>query len=231
MSGRHTVAMTRGRRVSDSVKAFSERQSLPMAVLMQDLINDLEIDAYLGVLQAFAAQSEDISWAKEGLLSELRRELRIPDETHRELVTKISRKETWESIRESRKIAQQPPTSLSEAQIVSNAVPMRKRKDSHMNICLPPSFPSMLSKSVPSLVIPLQAGDSGRRHPFNKVTSVQPRVMSWRTGAASGISERSHRGRGSVSNIIERNHFIGRPIHVRSWGDDIFYDAVVKDYD
>ncbi|KAJ9537796.1 hypothetical protein OSB04_030529 [Centaurea solstitialis] len=55
---------------------------------MESQIHYLEQVAYSSVLRAFKAQSDALSWEKEGLITELRKELRVSDDEHRELLSK-----------------------------------------------------------------------------------------------------------------------------------------------
>ncbi|CAD6219883.1 unnamed protein product [Miscanthus lutarioriparius] len=49
---------------------------------MEAQIHQLEQEAYCSVLRAFKAQSDTITWEKEGLITELREELRVAAPTH-----------------------------------------------------------------------------------------------------------------------------------------------------
>lgn len=66
-------------------------------------IHCIETEAYGAVLRAFIAQSEALSWEKEALITELRKELRVSDVEHREILGKISLDGSIKSIREWRK--------------------------------------------------------------------------------------------------------------------------------
>ncbi|KAK4784180.1 hypothetical protein SAY86_018548 [Trapa natans] len=61
---------------------------------MEIQIHSLEQEAYAAVLRAFKAQSDAISWDKESLITDLRRELRVSDEEHRELLSRVNADET-----------------------------------------------------------------------------------------------------------------------------------------
>ncbi|KAJ6743052.1 PROTEIN EMSY-LIKE 2 [Salix viminalis] len=69
---------------------------------MEAQIHHLEQDAYRAVLRAFKAQSDQLSWDKEGLITELRKELRVSDDEHREILTLVNRDDTIQRIREWR---------------------------------------------------------------------------------------------------------------------------------
>lgn len=70
---------------------------------METHIHRAEQEAYTSVLRAFKAQSDAISWDKESLITELRKELRVSDEEHRELLSKVNADDVIGRIREWRK--------------------------------------------------------------------------------------------------------------------------------
>jgi len=70
---------------------------------MESQIHQLEQEAYSAVLRAFIGQSDTISWDKEGLISDLRKELRVSDVDHRELLGKVNADDVLRHIREYRK--------------------------------------------------------------------------------------------------------------------------------
>lgn len=57
---------------------------------METRIHNIEQEAYTSVPRAFKAQSDAITWEKESLITELRKELRVSDEEHRELVSRVN---------------------------------------------------------------------------------------------------------------------------------------------
>ncbi|RWW73246.1 hypothetical protein BHE74_00018896, partial [Ensete ventricosum] len=57
---------------------------------MEVQIHRLEQEAYTSVLRAFKAQSDAITWEKESLITELRKELRVSDKEHRELLSRVN---------------------------------------------------------------------------------------------------------------------------------------------
>ncbi|KAI3972566.1 hypothetical protein MKX01_019224 [Papaver californicum] len=56
---------------------------------MENQIHRHEQDAYISVLWAFKVQSDALSWDKERLMADLRIELRVSDEEHREFLKKV----------------------------------------------------------------------------------------------------------------------------------------------
>eukprot|EP00252_Welwitschia_mirabilis_P008892 TRINITY_DN21143_c0_g1_i1.p1 TRINITY_DN21143_c0_g1~~TRINITY_DN21143_c0_g1_i1.p1 ORF type:complete len:466 (-),score=108.16 TRINITY_DN21143_c0_g1_i1:214-1611(-) len=88
---------------------------------MESEIHNLEKEAYSAVLRAFNAQSDSISWAKEGLISDLRKELRVSDTEHRELLAKVNMDSVIKQIRYWRQTGCHQP--LFKSNVVSGAVP------------------------------------------------------------------------------------------------------------
>ncbi|GLT44711.1 hypothetical protein SLA2020_185950 [Shorea laevis] len=57
---------------------------------MEAQIHQLQQEAYCTVLRAFKAQFDAITWEKEGLITELRKELPLSDDEHGEILSKDS---------------------------------------------------------------------------------------------------------------------------------------------
>ncbi|KAL2320520.1 hypothetical protein Fmac_029489 [Flemingia macrophylla] len=72
-----------------------------------DHIHYLETEAYTSILKAFIAQSDLLTWGKEGLMTELRKELNVTDIEHGDILTKINSDELIKQIREQRKLSSQ----------------------------------------------------------------------------------------------------------------------------
>ncbi|KAG8501191.1 hypothetical protein CXB51_003297 [Gossypium anomalum] len=79
---------------------------------MEAQIHLLEQEAYCAVLRAFKAQSDAITWEKEGLITELRKELRVSDDEHRELLTKVNADDIIRRIRDWRQSGGNQPARL-----------------------------------------------------------------------------------------------------------------------
>ncbi|KAF8113482.1 hypothetical protein N665_0050s0130 [Sinapis alba] len=67
---------------------------------MEVQIHILEQEAYCAVLRAFKAQSDAISWEKESMITELRKELRVSDDEHRELLSSVHNDDIIKRIRD-----------------------------------------------------------------------------------------------------------------------------------
>ncbi|KAJ4969744.1 hypothetical protein NE237_002843 [Protea cynaroides] len=66
-------------------------------------IHCIETEAYSAILRAFTAQSDLLTWGKEGTLTELRKELNVSDLEHRALLVKVNSDDSVRMIREWRK--------------------------------------------------------------------------------------------------------------------------------
>lgn len=76
---------------------------------MEVNIHFLEKEAYKSVVRAFKAQSDAITWEKESLMTDLRKELRVSHDEHRELLNLVNADDVIKRIREWRQGEGQPP--------------------------------------------------------------------------------------------------------------------------
>ncbi|XP_019427215.1 PREDICTED: protein EMSY-LIKE 3-like isoform X2 [Lupinus angustifolius] len=90
---------------------------------MEAQIHQLEQEAYSAVLRAFKAQSDALSWDKEELITELRKELRVSDDEHRELLSRVNADEIIHCIREWRQTGCYQPARRSTSQPVHDILP------------------------------------------------------------------------------------------------------------
>ncbi|XP_061356744.1 protein EMSY-LIKE 4-like [Gastrolobium bilobum] len=67
-------------------------------------IHCLETEAYSSIVKAFIAQSDLLTWRKEGLMTDLRSELNVTDVEHGEILMKINSDESIKWIREQRRL-------------------------------------------------------------------------------------------------------------------------------
>ncbi|XP_020534412.1 protein EMSY-LIKE 3 isoform X2 [Jatropha curcas] len=98
-------------------------------------IHSMEKEAYCSVLRAFIAQSDLLSWGKEGLITELRKELNVTDIEHGQLLVKINSDEAIKRIREWQKGAHESLSAKVDSPgLVTTPVdhsPQKKRRPSH----------------------------------------------------------------------------------------------------
>ncbi|GLT82319.1 hypothetical protein SLE2022_007090 [Rubroshorea leprosula] len=203
---------------------------------METQIHFIEQEAYISVLRAFKAQSDAITWEKESLITELRKELRVSDEEHRELLSRVNADDVIRRIREWRKAGGLQPGMLGTTQPVHNPIPSptasgsrKKQKTSQSVASLSMGAPS------PALHPAMQPSSSTlRRGPppgaKSKKTKSQP------SAALPGRSQPVNRGSSGpfVTNgpagAATHDQLIGKKVWTRWPEDNHFYEAVITDY-
>ncbi|XP_058214428.1 protein EMSY-LIKE 3-like isoform X2 [Rhododendron vialii] len=213
---------------------FGTAQFLPMD--MEIKIHHIEQEAYISVLRAFKAQSEAITWEKESLITELRKELRVSDEEHRDLLSRVNADDIIRRIREWRKASGLQPGMRGNSQLV------------HRHMCSPTvSALGKNQKTLQSLASLSLDAPSPELHP-----SMQPLSSALKRGPASGARGKkptSYPCTGFAGRIqIQKPGFsdtfavdkpakaanfdplIGRKVWTRRCADKKFYEAVITDY-
>ncbi|KAL0290924.1 UNVERIFIED_CONTAM: protein EMSY-LIKE 4 [Sesamum calycinum] len=142
----HQNRMSRGGRISGNGRPAA-MGSLPYPRMydetdMQAKIHQLEQEAYSSVLRAFKAQDDALSWDKEGLITELRKELRLSNEEHRDILSRVNADETIRKIREWRQSGGLRPGAHGASQAVHEAVPSPSVSASRKKQKIAPSLPS-----------------------------------------------------------------------------------------
>ncbi|XP_077245399.1 protein EMSY-LIKE 3-like isoform X2 [Tasmannia lanceolata] len=135
-------------------------QIVPCGMGLTDMefqIHCIETEAYSAVLRAFIAQSEQLSWDKEGLISELRKELRVSDVEHREILLKVDSDDSIRMIRDWRSGTTSQQEMLSDTTNAPGLVPIstglvsrKKLKTAHIAMPSPPQAPPYLCQAQPS---------------------------------------------------------------------------------
>ncbi|KAJ4705581.1 protein EMSY-LIKE 3 [Melia azedarach] len=208
----HQNRVPRGARVA--VNGRSVVGSAPFSRMHTDMeaqIHQLEQEAYCAVLRAFKAQADAITWEKEGLITELRKELRVSDDEHRELLTKVNADDVIKKIRDWRQSGGHQAARLATSQPVHDLLPSpsvsasRKRQKTSQSGQSLHGLPMMSSMQYPS------AGGAGNRSFLNRSSS----------------------GTVSTTEPAEATTFdplIGRKVWTRWPEDNNFYEAVITDY-
>ncbi|XP_062196271.1 protein EMSY-LIKE 3-like isoform X2 [Phragmites australis] len=216
---------------------------------METQIHQLEQEAYCSVLRAFKAQSDAITWEKEGLITELRKELRVSDKEHRELLNRVNTDDIIRIIREWREL-----TGGLQMNLVNNAQrshdPMpspttsaRKRQKTSQPI---PSASVAAPSAVHSqhLTVPMQPSSSGAKNSAPLGTKGKKTKPGQKLPGAPAVkSMPSSVGPGGRGPIMNRNTsgslppegpridpLIGRKVMTRWPDDNSFYEAVITDY-
>ncbi|KAL0411120.1 UNVERIFIED_CONTAM: protein EMSY-LIKE 3 [Sesamum latifolium] len=249
----HQNRMSRGGRISGNGRPAA-MGSLPYPRMydetdMQAKIHQLEQEAYSSVLRAFKAQDDALSWDKEGLITELRKELRLSNEEHRDILSRVNADETIRKIREWRQSGGLRPGAHGASQAVHEAVPSPSVSASRKKQKIAPSLPSQ---------------SFGGPSPFNPqpvAVANQPSSSAAKRGQMMGPKGKKHKsippgsssmkmqyppgpaGRGQFGNRISSgglanqpaqggsfDPLVGRKVRTRWPDDNNFYEALITDY-
>ncbi|GLT39764.1 hypothetical protein SLA2020_323290 [Shorea laevis] len=217
---------------------------------MEAQIHQLEQEAYTSVLRAFKAQADAITWEKESLITELRKELRLSNEEHRELLGRVNADDVIRKIREWRQAGGIQSSMLNAAQAVRDPVPSPTISASRKK--------QKITQSVPSQSF---AGPSPSYHPQTVAPSHQPSSSAAKRGTLTGSKGKKHKpglpsmkstqypssgqtGRGQAVNRVSTgaalmgdpaeggafDALIGKRVRTRWPDDNNFYEAVITDY-
>ncbi|XP_011037909.1 PREDICTED: uncharacterized protein LOC105134965 isoform X2 [Populus euphratica] len=197
---------------------------------MESQIHNIEQEAYTSVLRAFKAQSDAITWEKESLITELRKELRVSDEEHRELLARVNADDMIRRIREWRKANGIQPSMPSNAQPSHDPIPSptvsgsrKKQKTSQSAASLSMGAPSpVLHPSMQPSTSALRHGPSPGSGNKKPKSSMQQR--------STGLSSRAQAANRGSSGVFATNDLIGKKVWTRWPEDNHFYEAVITDY-
>lgn len=210
-----------------------------MHIDMDSEIHQLEKEAYSSVLRAFKAQSDALTWEKEGLITELRKELRVSDDEHRELLTRVNSDDIIRRIREWRQSGGHNgtmPPAVNDL-LPSPTTTSRKKQKTSQSGALPAGVPlrPLHSQGVAQSMLSSPAaakrghsfGSGGKRHkpgqPFTGLSSLKS--MQYPGRSSSGAVVTNETGEAVVNDPL-----IGRKVMTRWPEDDNFYEAVITNY-
>ncbi|EYU42240.1 hypothetical protein MIMGU_mgv1a007277mg [Erythranthe guttata] len=201
---------------------------------MEAKIHQIEQEAYCSILRAFKAQADAISWEKESLITELRKELRLSNEEHRDLLSRVNVDETISTIREWRRQGGVQPGihGTSHDALPSPSISASRKKQK-----LAPSLPfqpqpnqpsSSAAKRGPPMMVP-----KGKKH-----KPMPPGSSSMKMQGPPGPAGRGRFGTrvpsgGLANEFAEGGSFdslIGRKVRTRWPDDNSFYEAVITNY-
>ncbi|KAK8550633.1 hypothetical protein V6N12_039332 [Hibiscus sabdariffa] len=204
---------------------------------METQIHLIEQEAYCSILRAFKAQSDALTWEKESLITELRKELRVSDEEHRELLLRVNADDMIRRIREWRMASGLQPGMLSTSQPTLDPVPSptvsgscKKLKTSasfSMGAPSPALHPSMQKPSSSSSRRGLPPGAKSRKskslmqHPSRGLPG-RPQAPNRTSSAAFATNE--------PAEAVPYDPLIGRKVWTRWPEDNHFYEAIITDY-
>lgn len=204
---------------------------------METQIHNIEQEAYTSVLRAFKAQSDAITWEKESLITELRKELRVSDEEHRELLSRVNADDIIHNIREWRKGNGLQSGAVNTAQQVHdhNTSPTilasRKKQKKSQSV-------ASLSLGAPSPAVhpSMQPSSSALKHGPPSGTKTKKQKSFPSTGLTSQSQVTNQGGSSGAfatkgpAEAASYDPWIGRKVWTRWPEDNHFYEAVITDY-
>ncbi|KAK6945366.1 ENT domain [Dillenia turbinata] len=227
---------------------------------METQIHQLEQEAYSSVLRAFKAQSDAITWEKEGLITELRKELRVSDDEHRELLAQVNADDIIHririlgyAIREWRQAGGHQATMLNASQQIHDQIPSPTISASRRKQKTSQSLPS-LSLGVPSPAVHHQSMAGSVHRPTSAAkrgATFGARGKKHKTGQPfPGGSSMNSRQFPSIDPVVRdqipnsvtgaslehadvadlQESLIGKRVFTRWPEDRNFYEAVISDY-
>ncbi|TQE08321.1 hypothetical protein C1H46_006103 [Malus baccata] len=224
---------------------------------MEAQIHQLEREAYSSVLRAFKAQADAITWEKEGLLTNLRKELRLSNEEHKELLGRVNAADdVIERIRDWRQAGGVQSGMLSTVQAVHDPIPSptvsvsRKKQKMTQSVHTqsfagptPPFHPQAVttshqpsSSTVKRGSVPAPAsGAKGKKHKPGQILPGASSMKQYPSSGPTGRGQVSHRV--SIGDVVNEpaegktnDSLIGRKVRTRWPDDNTFYEAIIKDY-
>ncbi|XP_021887669.1 protein EMSY-LIKE 3 isoform X3 [Carica papaya] len=220
---------------------------------METQIHQLEQEAYSSVLRAFKAQADAITWEKESLITELRKELRLSNEEHRELLGRVNSDDVIRRIREWRQAGAHQSGVLNTSQSVHDTLPSptvsASRKKQKITQSLPsqsfggPSPPFHTQPMAPSHQPSSSAakrgsvtGPKGKKHKPGLPAASSMKSMPYPASGATGRSAVANRVSSGAALLNETTEgtasdpLIGRRVRTRWPDDNNFYEAVITQY-
>ncbi|BAT93043.1 Protein EMSY-LIKE 4 [Vigna angularis] len=214
---------------------------------METQIHKLEKEAYSSVLRAFKAQDDAITWEKESLITELRKELGLSNEEHRELLGHVNADDVIQNIRDWRQAGGHQPGMLNIGQTIHDSIPSptvsvsRKKQKIMASTPLesfggpspfhpqPPVQPSLVAK--PGSV----SGSKGKKHKPGQVLLGVSSIKKYPSSGLSGRNQVPNRApsgieTGELANEASLVSLVGRKVQTRWPDDNNFYEAVISDY-
>ncbi|KAK2379218.1 hypothetical protein P8452_35738 [Trifolium repens] len=215
---------------------------------METQIHQLEQEAYSSVLRAFKAQADAITWEKESLITELRKELRLSNEEHRELLGRVNADDTIRRIREWRQTGGHQPGVPSTGQALHDSIPSPTVSASRKKQKITPPVPSrsfggpsppfhpqtVTAPHQPSSSAAKRGSVPGSKGKKQKPGQILPGVSSVKQFPLSGpggrnqVPNRAVMGEHAEGGVMEK--LVGKRVRTRWPDDNSFYEAIITDY-
>ncbi|XP_009391874.2 protein EMSY-LIKE 3 isoform X1 [Musa acuminata AAA Group] len=233
--------------------------AIPYARMQNDMefqIHRIEQEAYSSILRAFKAQSDAITWEKESLITELRKELRVSDEEHRELLSRVNADDIIRRIREWRQAGGLQSGVLNNVQpdggrqapspTISASRKRQRTSQPARSLSLDAPSPGLYSQPIassmqPSLSAAKRVAATGAKGKKPKSGQGLPsassmKSMQYSSAGPSGRGLIANRNSSGAPVIVEPakkapyDPLIGRIVMTRWPADNHFYEAVITDY-
>ncbi|KAF3568048.1 hypothetical protein DY000_02019128, partial [Brassica cretica] len=207
--------------------------SAPLSRMHNDMetqIHLIEQEAYSSILRAFKAQSDAITWEKESLITELRKELRVSDEEHRELLSRVNADELIRRIREWRKgnsLQSGVPQMVHDSApspAVSGSRKKQKTSQPFASLAMGAPSPALHPSMQPSSSALRRGGPPPGPKTKKPKTSMQFPATSIAGRPQSGALGHEPGETGSLDPLI------GKKVWTKWPEDNNFYEAVITDY-
>lgn len=176
---------------------------------LESEVHLVEQEAYTGVLRAFKVQSDALSWEKESLISELRKELRVSDEEHRELLNKVNEDGAIRRMRELRQGGETQSGLHRGSRVLHDGEPgtaAKRQRPSHL----------------------FSSHSSGLQSPVMPPHSVPPSAKWGPSSASKGKKAKPMTPVGLPS--MDPTSLISRKVFTRWPDDNNFYEATITRY-
>ncbi|XP_058723110.1 protein EMSY-LIKE 3-like isoform X1 [Vicia villosa] len=251
----HQNRIPRGARLAGNGRSAGGSMSYPRMygeIDMETQIHQLEQEAYSSVLRAFKAQADAITWEKESLITELRKELRLSNEEHRELLGRVNADDVIRRIREWRQTGGHQTGVLNSGQVIHDSAPSptvsASRKKQKITSSVPsqsfggpsPSFhpQPVAAPHQPSSSVGKRGSVPGHKGKKQKPGQVLPGGSSIKQYPSSGPGGRnqvpnrvtSGTVAGELAEGASFDSLNGRRLRTRWPDDNNFYEAVITDY-
>ncbi|KAL2330889.1 hypothetical protein Fmac_018470 [Flemingia macrophylla] len=251
----HQNRIPRGSRLAGNGRTAAGSIHYPSRIYgeidMETQIHQLEQEAYSSVLRAFKAQADAITWAyseKECLITELRKELRLSNEEHRELLGLVNADDLIQSIREWRQAGGHQLCVLGTEQAIHDSIPFpaisASCKKPKMTLSLPsqsfgghsPYLPQRMAATHQPSSVEKQgsvSGSKGKKHKplqgqvLTGVSSIR-QYPSTGLGGRNQVPDRVISGTAAEGALL--NTLVGRRIRIRWPDDNTFYEALITSY-
>ncbi|KAG6467228.1 hypothetical protein ZIOFF_074915 [Zingiber officinale] len=224
--------------------------AMPYSRMQNDMeiqIHQLEQAAYNSILRAFKAQSDALTWEKESLITDLRKELRVSGEEHRELLSRVNVDDIIQRIREWRREGglqsglfdniqldgptPSPSISASHKRQRTQAAPSLSFDAPSPGLHLQPS--SSAAKRRTAIGAKGKKPKTGQAIPSAASTKTMQYPSAGPSGRGQVPASKNYSGAPAVNEAAKKipcDPLIGRKVMTRWPEDNNFYEAVIMEY-